>query len=360
MRFLPHSPSLPAAIITLVGSFGLLLLPCCSSGGSGWDIISTPFAYQPLTTGPTGPSSTGQSSSGGIGQSDRTPVDPCNEAQTRKFVTVSMRNLCDDYVHYFFIAVAFVDVDETDPNVSLPFFENVAFPNGAVCPNDVSLYTQFGYIEIRAGEAAAFGDYCVGGPALIYFHRSGQFRRSASGGAGGLGSAIAPAQGSSPTYDEFFTSAGAQIPVPNLILFHNPGTSDGYSLKISTPTVAPCDFLTNVGTQVCLRDAWYYVSEDDIMTGSTALGVGSGRRVPAEIQGTGCECTGLAEAWQILAPSRVTALGANCNEFLRGGRISYAFLREDDTPSFPQLLWRVKDASGAQVHDFDTRAGVIP
>lgn len=348
------------AFIALLGLVGVFGLAGCGSGGSGWEFIGSPFYYSPTGTTPTGPSSTGQTTGGRLGQSDRTPVDPCSEPQTRKFLTISMRNLCLDYVHYFFVAIAFVDVDETDPNASIPFFENVAFPNGAVCPSDVPLYTQFGYLEIPAGTAAAFGDYCVGGPALIYFHRSGQFRRSAGSGGTGLGSAIAPAQGTSPTYDEFFTSAGAQIPVPDLIIFHNPGTGDGYNLKISIPTVAPCDFLTNVGAQVCLRDGWYYVSEDDVMAGSTALGVGSGRRVPAEIQGTGCQCTGLAEAWQILAPSRVTALGARCNEFLRGGRISYVFLRQDDTPPFPQLVWQVTDASGARVHEFDARSELAP
>ena len=54
------------------------------------------------------------------------------------------------------------------------------------------------------------------------------------------------------------------------------------------------------------------------------------------------------------------ATGANCNEFLRGGSINYAFVRDDVIPPFPQLVWRVTDQSGSIAHEFDPRAGVGP
>ena len=347
----------PVLIVALAGMIGVLFVSGCGSGGSTWEYLGSPFYYAP-TGGPSGPGSTGQSRGDLLSQGDRTPVDPCTETQSRLFVRVSMRNLTSDYIHYLFVAIAFVDVDETDESVGIPFFDDAAFPNGAVCPDDIPLYTQFGYFEIPPGTWAEFGDYCVGGPALIYFHRNGQFRLSTGSGGTGLGSAIAPAQGTSPTYDGFFTSAGAQIPVPDIIIFHNPGGGEGAHLKISRQNTAPCDLVTSPGDPNCLRDAFYYVDDQDLMAGSTALGQGSGRRVPAEIQETGCQCKGISRAYQVLAPSRVTTRGAECNEFLRGGRIEYVFLRQDENPPFPQLVWKVMDSAGGTVHEFDSRAGL--
>lgn len=300
------------------------------------------------TTGGTNTSTGGNTGTGG--GNDRTNVDPCTETQSRKFVRISLRNTDpDDYIHYFLILVAFVN-ETTDANN--------AHPDGAVCPDDISLYTQNGYTEIPAGTSQNFGNFCFTGPALIYFHESGRFR--SSGGAGGstLASAIAPAQGSQASFDAFFTAAGAQIPVPNLIIFHNPGTGEGANLKISRSSNAPCDLLQLAGERPCQQDSFYYVDELDLLSGSTQLGTGSGRRVPSEIQDSSCQCQGFEEPWHSLAPSRVTANGARCSEFVRGGRVEYAFIRNDTNPPFPQLVWRVTDASGSIVHDFDSRSGV--
>jgi hypothetical protein len=224
-----------------------------------------------------------------------------------------------------------------------------------VCPDDVALYTSFGYTQIPDGAEVAFGNFCIPGPALLYFHRSGQFQEA----GGALASAIAPALGTSATYDTFFSSAGATVPVPDLIMFHNPGTGDGAQLKISRNTSNPCSDQTSTGDPNCEQDAWYYVDQTDRLVGSTALGSGSGRRVPSEIQGTGCECLGLSLPFAVLAPSNLSASFAQCNEFFRGGRIEFAFVDEDlDTPIPPQLVWRVTDASGALAHDFDDRVPV--
>ncbi len=149
------------------------------------------------------------------------------------------------------------------------------------------------------------------------------------------------------------------VPVPDEIYFHNPGTGEGDALQISQNATAPCADLIVLGDAECDQDAFYYVDENDLLTGSVELGVGSARRIPSEIQDTGCECAGFQDPFQVLAPSGTGALDADCNEFLRGGLIEYVFVREDTNPPFPQLLWRVTDQSGAEVHDFDPR-GPLP
>lgn len=278
----------------------------------------------------------------------RTNIDPCSETNARKFIRISMRNLAtDSYVHYFLVLVAYVNGE--------------AYPTGAVCPDDIDLYTSWGYQEIPEGEAQEFGNLCVEGPALLYFHFSGQFRRAGGASGSQLASAIGPAQGTNATYDNFFTSGGATVPVPDRIYFHNPGAGEGAALQISWSSASPCgDAAAGVLIDSdCDQDSFYYVDESDLITGSVALGVGSGRRVPSEIQDSGCECLGFQRPYQSLAPSGTGASNALCNEFLRGGLIEYVFVREDTNPPYPQLLWRVTDQSGAEVHDFDSR-GPVP
>lgn len=328
-----------------------VLIPLMSAvsgcgGGSAqfFENFGTPYRNTTVGgTGGSGPGNTG-TGSGGLGGTGGI-IDPCDEAQLRKFVRISMRNASpDDFIHYFFVLVAFVQSD--------------TFPDGTVCPDDIPLYTSFGYVEIPEGQQQEFGSYCFPGPALVYFHRAGQFR--SAGGANQLASAIAPAQGSQATYDNFFNSAGAIVPVPSAIIFHNPGTGEGAALKISRNVANPCAAIVGGGTGpgLCQQDAFYYVDEEDRLVGSTALGTGSGRRVPSEIQGTACECLGFDTGVQQLAPSNRTAANARCNEFLRGGRIDYVFIRNDTNPPIPQLVWRVTDASGGIAHNFDSRAQV--
>lgn len=271
----------------------------------------------------------------------RGEIDPCEETLSRKFVTISIQNLApNDHVHYFLVFIATVNGE--------------TYPDGAVCADDIALYTEFGYRLIGEGSAEVFGDYCLIGPMLVYFHENGRFRSA----GGGFASAIPPAQGSNPTFDTFFTSSGARVPVPEFILFHNPGTGDGASLQVSQTRTNPCNPEDFGGSGTCAQDSFYYVDETDRLAGSTSLGNGSGRRVPTDIQGSGCECSGFTDATQQLAPSGTSASNALCSEFTRGGRIEYIFIREDADPPFPQLLWRVTDAGGAVVHDFDSRASL--
>lgn len=341
-----HAFGLPRRFLRFTALSGLAAVSGlgCTGGsfGNALDLVgSALYGSNGSTTIGSGGSSN-PLGGGAFGTGTRANVDPCTESTSRKFVRVSMRNLAEDHVHYFLIMIAFVN--------------GSAYPDGAVCATDVSLYTSNGYVEVPDGQTLEIGNICVIGPALYRFHDAGQFR---AGGGATLASAIGPAQGSNPTYDAFFTATGASLPVPNVIYFHNPGTGDGAPLKVSVNNTAPCSFVINgqVASQ-CTQDAWYYVDDTDQPAGTTALGAGSFRRVPNEIQGTGCQC-GLGDnSSQTLAPSGATASNARCNEIFRGGLIEYVFMRNDTNPPFPQLVWRVTDGNGGRAHNFDSRAGL--
>ncbi len=325
-----------------------------ATAGAGCGPISGPAAFLPsmLFTQPGQATRGGATATAGIPTDGTRAVrDPCSESNERKFVRISIRNTDPiDHIHYFLAFVAFVNGDR--------------YPNGAVCPDDIDLYRQFGYEFIPEGSSRPFGNFCIDGPALLYFHKSGQFRSSGGATGGTFGSAIPPAQGSNPSFDEFFTAAGARVPVPNSILWHNPGTGEGGILRVSRGDTTPCQGGTiQLVDPECEQDAFYYVDEFDIQAGTNILGPGSGRRVPNEIQGTGCECGGFdpilnTAVSQVLAPSGATASTVACNEFLRGGLIEYVFIRDDRNPPVPQLLWRVTDQSGSIAHDFDSRVEV--
>lgn len=334
------------------------------AGGCGGGIPIGEYGTPFTRTGGTTSDGTGSGGNAGVGRgggsgsgADRTPTSPCAETESRKFIRVSMRNEAqNDYIHYFLVFIAF-EYDATGTS---------GYTRGVVCPEDRSLYISNGYtLEIPAGSQQAFGNFCIEGPALIRYHESGRFRQP--GAVSQLASAIAPAQGTQPSYDSFFTSAGALVPVPNLILFHNPGTGEGQALKISNNDTTPCDTSTGGGDAACLQDAFYYVTENDQLAGSRGIGINSGRRVPAEMQDTGCQ-EGLTSTgpltpqsvgpFYVVAPPGVDANNALTYEFIRGGRIDFAFIRDDQNPPIPQLLWEVTDNRGRLVHEFDARAGI--
>ena len=332
-----------AALGTLATAGSIAALGCIGGPGGASALLVGPLFSQRVTANADG--ATGGVDTGGSGffnTGNRANLDPCEETNVRKFITISMRNFAPDHIHYFLALVAFVD---TDTQV------------GAVCADDIELYTDFGYTFVPENSTREFGDYCFSGPALIYFHKNGNFRGGSGFGSDEFASGIAPAQGNSPSFDAFFTSAGARVPVPDQILFHNPGTGEGAALQIAQLTGSPCTSILVPNSSQCSLDAFYYVDEFDLLTGSTAVGAGSGRRVPNEIQGTGCT-VGFQEAFSTLAPSGTTALTATDNEFLRGGRVEFTFIREDLNPPIPQLLWRVTDAGGSVVHEPDTRANL--
>lgn len=333
--------SVGASLVTLVA---VASVSGCIGGGGGnlFNLFRTinPDAGGGMTSGGGG-TVTGGGGGGVGGGGGRTERDPCEEPQSRKFVRLSLQNLVEtEFIHYFLAMVAFVNSD--------------AYPNGAACPDDIALYTSFGYQEIAEGQTRSFGNYCIEGPALLYYHENGEFRT----GDSSLASSIAPSQGTT-TFDQFFSSSGALVPVPDVLMFHNPGTGAGFNLKVAPTPPDACQVVVG-GESNCGQDGFYYVDENDRPIGSTALGTGSYRRVPNEIQGTGCECGSSADGFAVLAPSGANASNALCNEFLRGGSISYAFIRSDVTPPAPQLIWRVTDGSGSVAHDYDTSAGVSP
>lgn len=330
-------------LVAATGVAGVCLgIAACGGGGASSALIGRPLFGDFVGT-PPGGSGSGSGGSGGLGTGGRTVVDPCDEPTNRKFVTISMQNLSpDDFVHYFFVAVAFVQSD--------------LYPTGAVCPEDIALYTSNGYTQIADGALTEFGTYCIAGPALVRYHLNGAFRQGAGSNAA-LASAIGPAQGGNAAFDATFTSAGFDLPVPDLIAFYNPGTGGGATLKVSRNDPNPCDSTVTSADPLCLQDAFYYVDQGDLRVGSTGLGVGSARRVSNDVQGTPCECTGLGNPFQSLAPSGTNAASAQCFEFARGGRIEYAFRRIDETPPVPQLLWRVTDSAGAIWHDFADDGG---
>lgn len=337
-------------LASVAGSTALLSSSggCTSSQfGGALDYIGYPFFNGFVGRTATGTLG-GEGTSSTFGDDNRGNVDPCSEPVARKFVRIAMRNLDGlDYIHYFVVMVAFIQTDTTA---------------GAVCAADVELYTDFGYTLVEEGQEVPFGNFCVPGPALIYYHADGQFRTGGGTDDSSLGSAIAPAQGTSPTYDNFFGSAGRQVPVPDVIIFHNPGTGAGAALKVAANIPDPC----NVGVIFdapgpCQQDSFYYVDQNDRLAGSNRVGQGSAVRVPNEIQGTGCDCAGtggVALSAQQLAPSASRASNARCNEFFRGGLIDYAFLRNDTNPPMPQLVWRVTDSGGTVAHNFDPRANI--
>ena len=334
------------ALVALIGLAGAVASTGCGGGGGGaFQYLGTPFnTTRPSSTGTQAPGVSSRTTGGSLAGGGRTSVDPCLEPRERKFLRISMRNMSSSYVQYFLVLVARV--------------QSTTWPDGGVCPEDVPTYQSAGYSLVPEGGVREFGNYCLQGPLLIYFHKSGQFRDS-----GGLAAAIAPAQGTSPTYDRFFGAAGQQMPVPEAILFHNPGTTvESQALKFSRSLRSPCSNTSGeVADPVCAQDSWYYVDETGQRDGSRPSQQsrsGSYVRFPSEIQGTGCECGLGNDAAANLAPSGTTAAEAECTEFFRNGRIDFVFIRDDTEPPYPQLLWRVTDANGTRAHDFDARANI--
>lgn len=352
----PRRPALLLGGVLLAATTGLALLGC-GGGASLFNLYGGLFDEVGGASGSSGATvgigSGGSGISSGGSGNDRTPVNPCNLNESSKYVRISMRNQNElDYIHYFVIFVAYV----YEANVGDS--EGVRGVYGAVCPDDKQLYRSNGYeLEVADGEDLVIGNYCIEGPAMVQFYENGRFRRT-SGSGNELASAIAPASGSVPTYDLDFSTVGARIPVPNIILWHNPGTGEGAALKFSENARDACRDPNDASADPdCFQDAFYYVNENDQPSGSPILGSNSYRRVPSEIQGTLCR-SGLSRASQNLAPANITGEFARDYEFFRGGRIDYVFIRQDLEPPIPQLLWKVTDSRGGVAHTFDPRADI--
>ena len=218
----------------------------CAGGSGIASMFGTPFPYNtnvPTPTPTAGGSGTGSPASGSGADRGENELDPCTLKDADKFIRISMRNLApNDYIHYFLVMIAFVDGEPT---------------SGAACKDDIDLYKSFGYQQLTANQE--FGGFCLPAGALVYFHDAGRFRT----GGGKLGAAIAPAQGTAPTYDEFFTASGALVAIPDIIAFHNPGTGDGAKLQVSRNPGHPCDSGFLDTETICSQDAFYYVDARD-------------------------------------------------------------------------------------------------
>ncbi|MFN0137239.1 MAG: hypothetical protein ACKVS9_14110 [Phycisphaerae bacterium] len=343
MRRVSARLGVAAAALCTLGAAYVASVGCGSSQDPSFAFVS-PFFLGSGFTPPGGGTGGDDDGDGFFDDDEGGVVDACGEQTERKFVRVIMRNTAtNEHIHYFAAFIAFE--------------QGEVYPAGAVCPDDRSLYTDFGYVFIEADDSRNFGNYCIVGPAYLYFHRDGQFRSSTT-----FASGIAPAQGSASTFDAFFTASGAPVPAPNLILFHNPGSGAGRALKVATANSDPCDSVLFTADPDCDQDAFYYVDANDRPAGSTTLGRGSAVRTPSDIQGSGCTCTGsgnpVTDAAHQLAPGTQAASDVDCNEFLRGGAVEYVFLRDDSEPPFPQLVWRVTDAGGTIAQSFDERARI--
>ena len=164
------------ALVALIGLAGAVASTGCGGGGGGaFQYLGTPFnTTRPSSTGTQAPGVSSRTTGGSLAGGGRTSVDPCLEPRERKLLRISMRNMSSSYVQYFLVLVARV--------------QSTTWPDGGVCPEDVPTYQSAGYSLVPEGGVREFFNYCLQGPLLIYFHKSGQFRDS-----GGLAAAIAPA-----------------------------------------------------------------------------------------------------------------------------------------------------------------------
>jgi len=143
-----------AGLVVLAGVIVCsLVLGCGGATNAFRNFFGSPYPYYPSgSSGTTGPGSSGVSTGGTLDTSGGTSTDPCSEPQGRKFVRISMRNLAEDYVHYFLILIAYENSD--------------TYPDGAVCEDDIALYQRNGSILVPAGRATPLGRPCIRGPEL--------------------------------------------------------------------------------------------------------------------------------------------------------------------------------------------------
>jgi hypothetical protein len=238
----------------------------------------------------------GGGSGGGTGGED--PGGGGGQGGLNQFINISMRNSTLTIVHYYLHLFAFMG------------------PGATVNDDSLDVYESFGYIR-TGSNTFSFGSVTVTAPAgqevLWYWHERGSFPESS----------IGPEIAGVPTYDAFFDQLGALVPVPDLILFYE-GTPAGSQCSLSS-------YRTTDVTGVFTLEAFD----------------------PLQVQGTGCNCLSLDDAFQSLAPATVSATSAQCNQYLRGSDILYDF-RDADTsqpPAPERLLWQVS-VGGNAYHDF--------
>jgi hypothetical protein len=284
-------------------------------------------------------------------------VDPT----PRKLVLTLQNRVTTSYIHYNLILIA--------------FREDV--PVGQEGP-----YLSFGYVHYPVG--TSIGCYSFARDLFLYYHQNGRFSTDITNTGSPLLSAIAPAPSTStPRADSFFNSR--EIPVPSVILFHDPVSNvpmpfnAGRNATTINPTLSS---ITGCGTCTsCAQAGWYYVLSGDIPFGlNPACSIGrnaaaSGRyyRVPAEYQNTCCfDCissSGLVPITDLVTAHWLHNTGVSsggplgpgnpgdvrCYEYYLNGVVTYAFTTLGNTsgPSFPpSLVWEVKTRQGIIIHPF--------
>ncbi len=285
-------------------------------------------------------------------------VNPGN----RRLLLTLRNKLTDRYIHYHLILIAFVE---------------------DITPGDEARYLNFGYHHYPSG--TTIGCYTFTQNLYLYYHNNGKFRSDVSNPTSTMLSGIAPASSSStPRVDSFF--GNREVPLPSVILFHDPGTTvpspfnTGRGSSTINPglhTISSC-----VSCDRCAQAGWYYVQSNDTPIGiASACTIGrditaKGRyyRVPGEIQGTVCyDCTSEAGTLPIailntahwlhnsaagtgtgpLGPGLPTDV--RCHEFYADSVIVYTFGNAADAvqpggTATPSLVWDVRSRNGDVIH----------
>ncbi len=290
-------------------------------------------------------------------------LDVLIAGQTDRKIILTLRNeMTDRYVHYHLHLIAF--------RKDVPI-------------GDESRYEAFGYVRYPSG--VNFGCYTFTQDLFYYYHRNGQFRADITDSGSALRSGIAPATSASqPKLDPSFSNRN--VPLPSLILFHDPGTGplpDAFDDDRGADTINPAlDDATNCGCDVCAQASWYYVTELDVpvgiappcSAGRDPAAMGRYFRVPGETQDTVCDdCSSLVATlplagteachWlhntalnEAVWPQPAGAVGdVRCYEYYLGSVVTYTFTDDGTTTGLdanvlPSLKWEVRTLTGQIIH----------
>jgi len=288
---------------------------------------------------------------------------------TNRNIYLTLQNaVTDRYIHYHLHLIA--------------FREDVA-------PGDESRYESFGYRMYTSPQTIGCYTFpaTVARPLFYYYHQNGRFRTEITDTSrpllSGIQSAVSATQ---PRLDPFF--AGRVVPVPSLILFHDPRNTvpspfdqnrNSHTINSTLANVTNC----TASCEICSRASWYYVTATDVPSGFPGLGCTRGRdpsdnsrilryfRVPAETQDTVCwDCSSAAgnlppigvdtsavhwlhntAVGQAVWPNPAGSTSLQCFEYYLGSFVTYTFTNAGDTAPAgtsppPSLKWEVRTPSG--------------
>ncbi len=275
---------------------------------------------------------------------------------------LKLQNETNTYVHYHLILIAFRD---------------------DVVPGDEKRYTDAGYVRYPSG--TSIGCYSFTQDLFLYYHMNGRFRADINSTSSPLYSGIGPAASTAnPTVDAYWTQR--EIPVPSVILFHDPSPGNvpsPFSQGRSATTINPLldDVTSCVTCTSCAQASWYYVQPNDLPNGfATTCSMGRDinaafryYRVPAETQDTACyDC--IADSATVPLSQLTTAhwlhnsavglgtgpraagnvVDVRCYEFYMDSIVTYTFTKQGNivsgTTAPPSLVWDVRTRGGTIIH----------